>query len=241
MSISADQGRRAPAIFAHRGGSELAAAGTYAAYRAALELGADFAEFDVRQTRDRVLVGFHPASAGRPVTGLTYAQLCQAAGYEVPRISELARLLAGRAGAHVDLKEAGCATAAVTLVLASLDRADVIVTTRDPALARTLGNVAPVGLTVGGEAAQTARFAARRAVRPGLSRLDAVTAAGASWAVLQHRIATPALLGAARDRGLRIMVWTVNGDRELRSWLSGPAADVVVTDRPARALGLRDG
>src|ERR1700733_11863472 len=130
MSISADQGRRAPATSAHRGGSELAAAGTYAAYRAALELGADFAEFDVRHTRDQVLVGFHPARAGRaragqaragwaragwartdlargarPVAALTYRELCRAAGYEVPLVSELASLLAGRAGAHVDLKE----------------------------------------------------------------------------------------------------------------------------------------
>jgi glycerophosphoryl diester phosphodiesterase len=195
----------------------------------------------VRQTRDHVLVGFHPASAGRLVTSLTYVELCQAAGYEVPRVSELARLLAGRAGAHVDLKEAGSATAAVTAVLAALDPADVVVTTRDPVVAGALSRTAPVGLTIGGEAGPTARFTAQRVFRPGLSRLDAVTACGASWAVVHYRIATPGLLRQARERGLQVMIWTVNGDRALHRWLSGPAADVVVTDQPARALGLRDG
>jgi glycerophosphoryl diester phosphodiesterase len=35
------------------------------------------------------------------------------------------------------------------------------------------------------------------------------------------------------------MVWTVNSDRELRYWLSRQRVDVLVTDRPARAVALR--
>jgi hypothetical protein len=34
-------------------------------------------------------------------------------------------------------------------------------------------------------------------------------------------------------------VWTVNGDRDLRYWLHPGRADVVVTDRPGRAVELR--
>ena len=264
MNTGADPAGPGPAICAHRGGSEQAAPGTYDAYRAALELGADFAEFDVRQTRDQVLVGFHPARAGRaragqaragwaragwartdlargarPVAALTYRELCRAAGYEVPLVSELASLLAGRAGAHVDLKESGCAARAVAQVLTALDPARVIVTTRDPAVARRLSPAVPVGLTIGGDAAQTALFAARLVARPWLSRLDDVTAASASWAAVHHRTATPALLRRARGRGLKVMIWTVNGDAALRRWLSGRGADMVVTDQPARAIALR--
>lgn len=36
------------------------------------------------------------------------------------------------------------------------------------------------------------------------------------------------------------MVWTVNSEPELRYWLSDGRADVVITDRPTVALGLRD-
>jgi glycerophosphoryl diester phosphodiesterase len=35
------------------------------------------------------------------------------------------------------------------------------------------------------------------------------------------------------------MVWTVNNDLELRYWLSRPRIDILVTDRPARAVALR--
>jgi glycerophosphoryl diester phosphodiesterase len=35
------------------------------------------------------------------------------------------------------------------------------------------------------------------------------------------------------------MMWTVNNDCELRYWLSHPCIDVLVTDRPARAVALR--
>src|SRR5580692_12642938 len=42
---------RGPAISAHRGGSEHGPGGTYEAYRNALAIGADYVEFDVRQTR----------------------------------------------------------------------------------------------------------------------------------------------------------------------------------------------
>jgi glycerophosphoryl diester phosphodiesterase len=186
-----------------------------------------------------VLVAFHPARAGRPVPELTYRQLCLEAGYEVPRIADLLRLLSGRAGAHVDLKEAGCATAAADLVLHVLAPGDVIFTTRDTAVAQALPGPARVGLTLGGDTAQTARFASRRALRPGTSRLDGVLAAGASWAALHHRIARPALLAQARSRGLQIMVWTVNGERALCRWVASTDADIVVTDQPARAVGLR--
>jgi glycerophosphoryl diester phosphodiesterase len=35
------------------------------------------------------------------------------------------------------------------------------------------------------------------------------------------------------------MVWTVNGDQALVRWLASPCVDVLVTDRPARAIALR--
>jgi glycerophosphoryl diester phosphodiesterase len=37
-----------------------------------------------------------------------------------------------------------------------------------------------------------------------------------------------------------VMVWTVNREREIRYWLSDHRADVLITDRPAVALALRD-
>src|SRR6516162_2226600 len=51
--------RRGVPVICHRGASEFAHENTLEAYRAALELGADGSEIDIRRTRDGVLVCFH--------------------------------------------------------------------------------------------------------------------------------------------------------------------------------------
>jgi len=215
---------RAPAVSAHRGGGELAPEGTYEAYQGALAVGAEYVEFDVRRTSDGTLVAFHRAWAGwgRAVASVSYARLCALAGREVPRITDLARLLAGRAVGHLDLKEAGSAAPVVGQALELLGAAGVVVTTGD------------------GAVAETASFTIQRLRTPGLSRLHRVLASGADWAVVHHRQARTAVLAECRARGIKTMVWTVNGDQALARWLARPDVDVLVTDRPARAIALRD-
>src|SRR5215470_9771333 len=129
--------RLSPAISAHRGGGETAPSGTYEAYRSALEAGADYVEFDARRTSDGMLVAFHRARLGwgRAVAAVSYAKLCDLAGYEVPRIAELMQLLAGRAVGHVDLKETSCADAIVRHAAEALGPAGMIVTTGEDAVA----------------------------------------------------------------------------------------------------------
>jgi glycerophosphoryl diester phosphodiesterase len=229
-----------PAISAHRGGSERAAAGTYAAYRVALDAGADYVEADARRTADGTLVCCHRARSrwGTPVADLTYQRLCRTAGYRVPLLADVLALLAGRASLQLDVKEASSAAAATQMAVTALGPDRVIVTTRDAAVARELRPPRPelrVGLAVGGDLAESFRFA----IRPGLSRLDAVTTTGASWAALHYRVARAGLAAQCRERGLGTLVWTVNSDRALARWLASREVDILVTDRPARALALR--
>jgi glycerophosphoryl diester phosphodiesterase len=90
---------QAAAISAHRGGGEDAPRGTYEAYQAAVRTGAEYVEFDIRRTADARLVVFHDPAVGpgQPVAGLSYAGLCRAAGYEVPRVDDVMRIIAGKA------------------------------------------------------------------------------------------------------------------------------------------------
>jgi glycerophosphoryl diester phosphodiesterase len=236
--------RAAPAISAHRGGGEAARSGTYEAYRSALAAGAEYAEFDVRRTLDGTLVAFHRARPGwgRAVAAVSYASLCDLAGYEVPRMTELMRLLAGRAVGHLDLKETSRADMIVRHAVEALGPAGVLVTTEEEAVAAVLKQrfpAVPVGLTIGGDAAETAAFTMRRLRARGLSRLDRVLASRADVAVVHHRLARTDLLAECRRRGIKTMVWTVNGDQALAGWLASPYVDVLVTDRPARAIALR--
>jgi len=94
------------AISAHRGGSEFARSDSNEAYCGALEAGAEYVEFDVRRTADAMLVACHAARVrGRAVTAVSHSRLCRLAGYQVPRLTEVLPMLAGRATAHLDIKE----------------------------------------------------------------------------------------------------------------------------------------
>jgi glycerophosphoryl diester phosphodiesterase len=231
------------AISAHRGGSEHAPEGTYEAYRSALAIGAEYVEFDIRRTLDGTLVSCHPERvARRGVTAVTYDRLCRLAGYQVPRMTEMLPMLAGRAAAHLDIKHADCAEEVVRMAAGILGPAGLLVTTGDGALAAALGHRFPgvaIGVTIGGDLVQAAGFAARRLGTPGLSRLDPVLAAGSGWAVVHRRLARSGVLAQCRRRGLKTAVWTVNADREMARWLASPRVDMLITDRPAHAMALR--
>lgn len=235
----------APAISAHRGGVELAAGGSIEAYRGALAAGAEYAEFDVRRTCDGTLVAFHGAWVGwgRVVSRTSYGRLCELAGHEVLRMTDLLSLLAGRAVGHLDLKEPASAAVVVAEAVEVVGPAGLVVTTGDAAVAAALKHrfpAVPVGVAIGGDAAQALRFAGRRVRSRAVSRLDSVEAGRADWAVVHHRLARTGILARCRARGIKTMVWTVNSDKALASWLANQDVDVLVTDRPVRALALRD-
>jgi glycerophosphoryl diester phosphodiesterase len=225
------------AISAHRGGSEAARAGTYDAYRHAVRIGAEYVEFDVRTTADGELVVYHDARTpgGEAVAGISRARVSDLAGYEVPRVADVMRLIAGRAIGHVDLKEPGGWPAVTRLALDLLGTGNFVVTTGTDADVAALRNSHPQV-----SAALTLNAAPGLPARSRAALLRRIRACRADWVALHHRHASAWLLGELRDRGIRAMVWTVNGDAMTARWLAAPGVDVVVTDHPARAIALRD-
>lgn len=186
--------------------------------------------------------GCSPAVCAR-LPAWSYPELCDLAGYRVPRTADVLGLIAAAgAGAHIDLKDPAAADQVVAQALNVLDPAAIIVTSRDQYVLRYLRRQFPdvaAGRTIGGDVGELARYATRRAAGRLRTRLDDVTAAGATWAVLHLKAASSATLAQCRARGLATMVWTVNADDDLRRLLASPLVDVVVTDRPAAAARLR--
>src|SRR3970040_2158507 len=113
---------RIPLILGHRGASAYAPENTLAAFRRALELGADGFELDVTLSADGVPVVIHDDTVDRttdgsgPVANLTLAQLKQLpagfrarfgtefAGERIPTLEEVVARLGQRALLHVEFE-----------------------------------------------------------------------------------------------------------------------------------------
>ncbi len=116
-------------VVAHRGVHEDIPENTLAAYRKAIELGADFVEIDVRETRDGALVSIHnhtvddyTKEATGPVNGFTLEELRaldigsrvgpEWAEERIPTLEEILEVCRGHIGIYLDLKQADVANVA---------------------------------------------------------------------------------------------------------------------------------
>jgi glycerophosphoryl diester phosphodiesterase len=235
-------------ISAHADHSAGAPSRTIETYRDAVATSADYVELDVRQTADGELVAFHDPGTrqGHPLSALGYARLCDLAGYEVPKVADVLAVIKDRAKGHLDLKETGGERRLVQLALDVLGPGEFIITTLEDASVTAIRSrfpdleEVPVALSLGRGQKDASRLGWRRTraseLRPG-ARLRAC---GADWCAIDHRLALAGgVAGRCRRQHLKVMVWTVNSEYEIRYWLRR-GVDVLVTDRPALAVALRD-
>lgn len=114
--------RRGVAVIAHRGAHEGAPENTLPAIQAAIDLGVDYVEIDVRTTKDGAIVLMHDGTVDRMTNGtgavkdLTLAEIraldagakfdSSFAGTKVPTAEEALALMRGKIAAYVDMKGA---------------------------------------------------------------------------------------------------------------------------------------
>ncbi|WP_425247101.1 glycerophosphodiester phosphodiesterase family protein [Streptomyces sp. NEAU-NA10] len=234
-----------PAVSAHRGGSERCGAATREAYEDALVSGAEYVEFDVRRTADGVFVVHHDARAcrtGPPLSRITYAELCARTGHAVPVVEEVMALAAGRLVGHLDLKEAGYERELIDRAVALLGRDGFVATTLEDRSVAAITRSFPGVRTALSLGRDRAEIAAGRLVGTRVSELfplRRLRACGAHGVAVHHRLARATVLRGAARHGLFTMVWTVNDDAGLRTFLADRRVDVLITDRPRRAVRLR--
>ena len=224
-------------VLAHRGANRLEPENTVAAMVRAMELGADGVELDVHRTADDHLVVRHDAaSPAGLLCDLTRAQI-RSALPEVPTVAEVLDVCQGGL-VNVEIKNLpGDADwdpgdRAAELLAELLDvrggSDDVIVSSRNLATIDRVRSLAPTvatGLVTRGadplEALVTAEAHGHAALHPVI------------WSVGAPVLG--ALTQRARERGLRVNVWTVNDPEELRR-LEAAGVDAVITDVPDLAL-----
>jgi glycerophosphoryl diester phosphodiesterase len=229
----APQGRdgAVPAVSAHRRDGD-----GLAGLRDAAASGAEYVEIDVRRTADGALVVHHDRTVGGvPLSRCAYPRLRALAPRPVPLVGEALRIVAGRARAHLDLKERGCEHEAVAMALEVCGAGRLVVSSREPASIALIKKAFPevtAALSVG-------RGPWERGAFGDLAPLRAIRGCGADMVALNHRLARAGVLRQCARAGVPAMVWTVNAVPLMRRFLSDPRVAILVTDHPGAALRLR--
>jgi glycerophosphoryl diester phosphodiesterase len=223
-------------ITAHRGAKAVAPENTMAAFRAAMDAGADYAELDVQHTRDREVVVLHDADFmrmgddPRRMADLTAAEVAtidigrkrgpQFAGEHAPTLEEVIDLVRGRMKINIELKynvpDPGLAPAVVELLRREDFIDQVVITSLDYSALKQV-----------------------KILEPRLRTGHIVTAAvgdvlrtEADFLSLNSAKATTSLVRRARASGKEVAAWTVN-DPEVMLRMIERGVDNIITDDPA--------
>ena len=250
-----------PLVYAHRGGAALRPENTIEAFDNGLALGADGLEFDVRLTRDGVVVVHHDETLERTTTGRGRLSACSS--------DQLKALDAGYwfkptdAGHDFPFRGTGVCVPVLSDVLARYPGIPLIIELKQnlPELAhRTIDLLRKAGaierVALGSFSWRVLRVARAHepAVATGASREETRLALYRSWVGWPlrdeayrefqvpeksgpTRIVSQRFIRHAHRAGLPVKVWTVNDADDMRR-LIGWGVDAIITDRPDVAVGV---
>lgn len=235
-----------PLVVAHRGASIEEPENTIQAFEAAIDVGADAVEFDVRMTADGHAVVMHDPDVSRTTDGaglVSEMTLEEIRTLGVPTLEETLRCLAGRAAADIEIKnlpgEPGFTSEREAAVEATLDALDavsfpgqVIVSSFNPASiahSRALRPDVPTGLLTDFE------IDAEEALARAASQ-------GHPWVlpfVLKVLEASADFAGRVHAGGALLGVWIAD-DPETARRLFELGADAVATNDPRSIVPVRN-
>lgn len=231
-------------ISAHRGGAGKGILPTVASFQAAVEMGAELVEFDVRRTSDGVLVACHDEHTpdGRTIAETPWADYHAELRESAIQLTDILPVLRERALAHVDLKEVGYESDVVRLCLEALGVDGFLVTTLEDESVRRIKQEFPEVHTALSLGRDMDGRPLRDVIRVRLSEIfpeRRLAACGADAVAVHHRLASLRVRRICGKLGLPVMVWTVNDTGMMKRLLRLESVDVLITDDPAAAISLR--
>ncbi len=224
---------------AHRGASGHAPENTLAAFRLAMEMGAEMCELDVQQTADDRLVVMHDDTLERTTNGIgnlwemTLAELqkydagswfgARFAGEKMPAFEEVVALVRGKMQLNIEVKMHGHERNIESLLVGAIRREklenECVVTSFDWKAVERIKTLAPdlkVGCIFGWK-----QFSAEVFETP----VDLLSA--------HYSLIDAAFLARARAAGKKVHVWTVNYKWLMRRLLK-LGVDGIITNYPER-------
>ncbi len=252
-----------PLIIAHRGASALAPENTFAAFRRAIEDGAEGIEFDVRLTKDRVPVIFHDSTLKRicgikkKVSKVSFEELksLDAGSWfnersrlltnerfsqeRIPSLNELLSFLDDFPGKiYIELKAKESNINAISdsvcaEIISSKLLSQIIVKSFNLDVVARIRKVCP-------DVKVAALFApkVKTILRKDKRLINVANDIKADRLSLHFSLASRKLLKRAAKNGLPVTIWTANNPR----WISRAiqlGIDHIITNNPARLLETR--
>lgn len=230
-------------VIAHRGSSAAAPENSLAAIRQAIEDGADYAEIDVQETADGVVVVLHDSDLQR-ITGLqrriwevTYEEVAGLdagswfdatfAGERIPTLQQAIEVARGRIGLNIELKFNGhdqqLAERVVQIVQEQGLASEAMIMSLDLEGLRTVRAIDPE-LEIGALVAQSVGD---------LLRLDV------DFVAFEEGRVSREIVGELRGAGKKVFLWTINDPGAMLGFLA-LGIDGIITDVPAVLVKLRD-
>lgn len=233
-----------PLISAHRGSCGVEGLGAAERYRRAIELGADFVEFDVRRTADSAYVVYHEprTPSGRLISEMSRAEFTGEVGRAALDLPDLLQMAKGRVGLHIDLKEVGYEADIVRGVLADFAESQFVITSLEDVSISTIKEHFPTvrtGLSLGRDLDNATPWR-RLGVR--LTELfpgRRVAACRADFVAVHKQLAALRVLAYCARKSVPAWVWTLENEVDLARFWTDPRVSAVITNRPDLALSLR--
>ena len=235
-----------PKICAHRGFTQSLRENTIEAFAAAVEIGADMIEFDVRKTGDGRLIVFHnptitTGGGEKPIKETSYKRLNEVAaeqGFFIPLLSEALDEFGNKIPLDIEIKETGYELEVAKLASSICESGSFVITSFNDFSIRQVKKYRRkirTGLLLGSRR-KTGAFNRLTEAFP----LARILKSGADFVLPNQRLLR---LGFAKRMwliGKPVWAWTINDGETLRKLLKTPNIETVITDHPDIALKTRD-
>lgn len=235
-----------PKICAHRGFAQSIHENTIEAFDAAVKIGADMIEFDVRRTGDGQLVVFHNSTittggGEKPIKETSYKILNTAAaeqGFSVPLLSEALEEFGNKILLNIEIKRIGYELEIAELASSICENDRFVITSfNDFSIRRIKKHKRKIhaGLLLGSSRKKSA-FNRLTEEFP----LARILKSGADFVLPNYRLLKLGFSTRMQLIGKPVWAWTVNDEETLRKLLKTTNIETIITDRPDTALKTRD-
>ena len=224
-------------IIAHRGASGLVEhENTLESFEKAIEIGADMVEFDVRETKDGVLVVSHDKNfADTPVSWQTYEDMEREAkirGFHIPQLKEVLEMCHGRIFMDIEVKEHGFEKKLLKTLNECVDKNEYSIKSFNDKVPYTIKKYNPdivVGLLIG-----TSKANLKRRVNE-LFPIRRLKKCKADFVSPHFNLLHVGFIKRMKTEGYPVYVWTVNDEKLIKKLLKSDI-DGLITDRPDIAI-----